>query len=134
MDRQSADTLLENASAVVAAFETNVAGAKELERQLLSKGIAAAVAKSPPKACCGGGCGCGAKLQVLVREEDVQEVAQMVRDEWLESVRREGTVEQLVPMKINGETVGPDELACPACGFAAPLQEGACADCGLQLE
>jgi hypothetical protein len=24
--------------------------------------------------------------------------------------------------------------ACPACGCALPLVEGACADCGLQLE
>ena len=23
---------------------------------------------------------------------------------------------------------------CPACGTAAPLVEGACSDCGLQLE
>jgi predicted amidophosphoribosyltransferase len=26
------------------------------------------------------------------------------------------------------------ELPCPACGTAAPLVEGACSDCGLQLE
>jgi predicted amidophosphoribosyltransferase len=27
-----------------------------------------------------------------------------------------------------------EHLPCPACGTAAPLIEGACSDCGLQLE
>jgi hypothetical protein len=27
-----------------------------------------------------------------------------------------------------------EEPPCPACGTAAPLIEGACSDCGLQLE
>lgn len=27
-----------------------------------------------------------------------------------------------------------DEPPCPACGTAAPLVDGACSDCGLQLE
>ncbi len=26
------------------------------------------------------------------------------------------------------------ELPCPACGTCAPLVDGACSDCGLQLE
>ena len=43
---------------------------------------------------------------------------------------------QLVPMKVDG--AAPVEAAgdppCPACGTAAPLVEGACSDCGLQLD
>ena len=39
---------------------------------------------------------------------------------------------QLVPMKVEGELVG--DPPCPACGTAAPLVEGACSDCGLQLD
>jgi len=27
-----------------------------------------------------------------------------------------------------------DEPPCPACGTAAPLVDGACSDCGLQLD
>lgn len=27
-----------------------------------------------------------------------------------------------------------DDPPCPACGTAAPLVNGACSDCGLQLE
>ena len=30
--------------------------------------------------------------------------------------------------------VATSDEACPACGTAAPLVEGACSDCGLQLE
>jgi hypothetical protein len=30
--------------------------------------------------------------------------------------------------------VATDGDACPACGCARPLVDGACADCGLQLE
>lgn len=42
-------------------------------------------------------------------------------------IAREG----LAPVEL---LVKGDELPCPACGHAAPLVEGACADCGLQLE
>jgi predicted nucleic acid-binding Zn ribbon protein len=32
------------------------------------------------------------------------------------------------------EVADGEHLPCPACGTAAPLVEGACSDCGLQLE
>jgi len=35
--------------------------------------------------------------------------------------------EGAAPVDLSGE-------ACPACGCKAPLQAGACSDCGLQLE
>jgi hypothetical protein len=108
-----------------------VAQAKELERQLLAADIPVVLAKPPPKACCGGGCGCGAKLQVLVREEDGPRVAQVLQTEWVEAVRREGTVtEPLVPLRTPQE----NELVCPACQFVGVLVDGACQDCGLVLE
>ncbi len=45
-------------------------------------------------------------------------------------VRQEGTVEAMVDVTPTEE----GELPCPACGTAAPLVDGACSDCGLQLE
>jgi len=53
----------------------------------------------------------------------------VLRGAWDEMLAREGTT----PVEI---TIDPDaeHLPCPACGTAAPLVEGACADCGLQLE
>ena len=49
--------------------------------------------------------------------------------EWHEMLEREGLDPiQMQPIDENGEP------PCPACGTAAPLVEGACSDCGLQLE
>ncbi len=138
MDRTSADALL-TGNTLVPCIEGAVAYARELERNLLQAEIPALLAKPPTKACCGsGGCGCGAKVQVMVREADLPRVAELFRDEWLQAVLREGTVEEgrlLVPMKVEGAVLDPAaDPPCPACGTAAPLVEGACSDCGLQLD
>jgi hypothetical protein len=137
MDRLSADELL-TGNPLVPCIEGAVASAKELERTLLEAEIPARLAKPPTKACCGpGGCGCGAKVQVMVREEDLPKVAALFRNEWMEALQREGTLEamQLVPMKVEGQVLDPAaDPPCPACGTAAPLVEGACSDCGLQLD
>ncbi|HEU0034527.1 MAG TPA: hypothetical protein VFQ53_28080 [Kofleriaceae bacterium] len=51
-----------------------------------------------------------------------------MRGDWREHLEREG----LAPVDL---TAGSgDDLPCPACGTAAPLVDGACSDCGLQLE
>lgn len=137
MNRTAADQQLTDAE-LVPCFEANVSHAKELERQLLDADIPAALHAPPKKACCGsGGCGCGAKVQILVRAEDTEKVAQLFRSEWLEAVKAEGVLDgmKLVPMKVEGQLVEPEgEPPCPACGTAAPLVSGACSDCGLQLE
>ena len=45
-------------------------------------------------------------------------------------VRQEGTVQEMVDVTPTED----GELPCPACGKVAPLVDGACSDCGLQLE
>lgn len=130
MDRQKADELLSRGE-LVAALEGSVAGAKELERVLLEQDIPVRLAAPPKKACCGGGCGCGSKLQLLVLTDDVPRVGEFMKREWLEAVRREGVdPEGLVQLGVGGD----EALVCPACGFKGDLVEGACGDCGLQLE
>jgi hypothetical protein len=58
-------------------------------------------------------------------------VAQLLQAEWLEAVRREGTVDGgLVALRTPEE----NELVCPACQFVGVLVDGACQDCGLVLE
>ena len=53
-----------------------------------------------------------------------------MRDEWSDSLQREGSVDALPSLAPNED----GELPCPACGTAAPLDaEGACTDCGLVL-
>lgn len=51
--------------------------------------------------------------------------------EWLALVEAEGTITR-PPSTLVADESG--ELPCPACGTVAPLVEGACSDCGLQLE
>jgi len=50
-----------------------------------------------------------------------------VQGEWRDLYEREG----LAPVKLDTSS---EEPPCPACGTAAPLVDGACSDCGLQLE
>lgn len=64
-----------------------------------------------------------------MQESDVPKFSQIMNSDWLEMVAREGTVGEQRMLKV-GEN---DELPCPACGTAAPLVDGACSDCGLQL-
>lgn len=130
MDRTTATAALAGLE-LVPFGESSVMQAREFERQLLALDIPVMLAAPPAKACCGGGCGCGAKLQVLLRPEDTEKVSALLRDEWLEAVRREGTVDgSLVALRTPQE----NELVCPACQFVGILVEGACQDCGLVLE
>lgn len=120
-------------SELVPYMEGPLAQMRELERQLTSHDIEVELAKPPPKACCAGGCGCGAKLQLLVHKEDVQKVADLMQAEWAAAVQRDtGALVKLGTPSAEGATEG--EPPCPACGFVGPLQAGACGDCGLQLE
>ncbi len=121
-----------NAPVMVPAVETTLQNARELERQLIGNDIEVMLAKPPKRACCGGSCGCGAKVQVLVRELDMPRVQALMHHEWLEAVRREGVepASMLVPLKVSEDGT----LPCPACGFSGVSLKGACGDCGLQLE
>ena len=69
------------------------------------------------------------KAHLLVEEDDVPRVATVIRSEWAEALVREGVAPVAVSMEPHGE-----HLPCPACGTAAPLVDGCCSDCGLQLD
>jgi hypothetical protein len=51
--------------------------------------------------------------------------------DWHDQLEREGL--DHLPDRIQLDTAG-EEPPCPACGTAAPLVDGACSDCGLQLD
>jgi hypothetical protein len=134
MDRAQADAALQDVE-LVSAAEGAIAQARELERRLLAQDIPVALARPPPKACCGSGCACGTRLQVLVREVDVPRLGQLLHQDWLEAVEKEGTLGGGPALAApSAEAAEGAELACPACGFVGALVEGACGDCGLQLE
>ena len=98
--------------------------ARALVDSLLAAGVPAALGHDP--SCRGGGC--RPAFQVLVREEDAPRLAALQREQWLQSVEREG----VSPLPVAATPGG--EPPCPACGTAAALVAGACSDCGLQLE
>lgn len=114
-------------SEVVPCAQASLDYCKELQRTCLDADIPAMIAR--PESCDTGGC--SPRVQLLVREQDLERVATMFNQEWLAMAEREGTVtpSQHVPI---AEPEG--ELPCPACGTAAPLVSGACSDCGLVLE
>lgn len=66
-----------------------------------------------------------------MREEDVPRVGALLRREWAEVLEREGVA---AAANMGVEAPDGEEPPCPACGTAAPLVEGACTECGLQLE
>lgn len=127
MDEDRAEDLLAGAE-TVACLQAPLLEAKELREACLAADIPVLLERAD---CCGsGGCGCAPKIALHARAEDLPRVARLVQARWRELARREGTVGEHHPA-VAGPGAG--EPPCPACGTAAPLVEGACADCGLQL-
>jgi hypothetical protein len=113
---------------LIACITAPLPDAKEIVAACESADIYAALARA---ACCGqSGCGCAPKIQVLVERADIPRVAKLLSERWWQLMEREGTLDA-APESAPPEGEHPP---CPACGTAAPLVEGACSDCGLQLE
>jgi hypothetical protein len=116
---------------LVPAVEAGIPDAKRLVERCLDQDIPATIGRN---ACCASG-GCTPKAQVLVRQEDVARVRALVHGDWLRAAEREGTIHREWLEKQRATEDSPDGYPpCPACGTAAPLVNGACSDCGLQLE
>jgi len=128
MEMEEAEDVLA-AAELVACLQAPLPDAKELRDACLAADIPVVLDRG---ACCGkGGCGCAPKLELLARQEDVPRVAHLMQERWRALALREGTVDLDHPSVARSET---SELSCPACGTAAPRVDGACAECGLQLE
>jgi hypothetical protein len=125
MDEKQAMAALEDVE-VVPCLQVPLADAKELLAACLEAEIPALLDRAPR--CHDGGCGCAPKLELLARAEDLPRVAALLQHRWKGMLAREGTADELPGAEAEG-----DELPCPACGTAAPLEEGACTGCGLQL-
>lgn len=119
---------------VAPCLEAGIADLKSLRTACLAAGIPALI--GAPDACGSGKC--SPKAQLLVRDEDVPRVQQLLKNRWEDAVRDLGVEPGTLPFAGGGaEATGAadgGDLPCPACGTAAPLREGACSDCGLQLE
>lgn len=125
MTPHEAEKVLSDAE-LVPCMETSLPDARALVEACLSIDVPALVHR---EACAKPSC--SPKFQVMVREEDGPRVAALLRQRWLDNLAREG----LAPATQAVQALPEDgEPPCPACGTAAPLVEGACSDCGLQLE
>jgi hypothetical protein len=113
-------------AALVPAMSGSIPEMKALRERCLAAGIPATLG-CPPGA--SGGKSCGTRTHLLVGEDAIPRLAALLRDEWQEAFAREG----LDPVEL-AATSDAEHLPCPACGTAAPLADGACTDCGLQLE
>jgi hypothetical protein len=125
MDENEALVALEDVE-VVPCLQATLGDAKELLAACLEAEIPAVLDRAPR--CHDGGCGCAPKLELLARPEDLPRVAALLESRWHGMLEREGT---LADLPVAAAAV--EELPCPACGTAAPLEEGACTGCGLHL-
>ena len=79
---------------------------------------------------CGPGHGCGTRIDLCVRPDDLPKVMRMMHARWQSLLDQEGTLDEVA----EGAPSEGDDPPCPACGAPGPLVEGACKECGLQLE
>lgn len=124
-EREASEVLAETESELVPVMQGKLDDMKRIWRQCLERDLPVALT---------GDCGpsCGTKLALLVREEDVPAVVSLLRSEWAEHLEREGV--DPASMRLGIEAAEGEEPPCPACGTAAAPVEGACGECGLQLE
>jgi hypothetical protein len=116
---------------VVPCLQASLDEAKEVRDACLEADIPVLLDRG---SCCGqSGCGCGPKIELLARSEDVPRVARVLQDRWRTLALREGTIDTQHPAIAAPAATDEDSVSCPACGTVAPLEGGACADCGLQL-
>ena len=108
---------------VVPCLQAAVTDAKELLSACLEAEIPAVLDRPE---CCETG-GCGTKLELLVRPEDLPRVQALLHGRWQAMLDREGTLEQAAGDEPEGDP------PCPACNHQGALVEGACAGCQLQL-
>jgi hypothetical protein len=125
MDQDEALAALEDAE-VVPCLQASLSDAREMLDACLEAEIPVLLDRAPR--CHDGTCGCAPKLELLARPEDLPRVAELLKRRWDGMLAREGTME---PVPEGGGEA--EEPPCPACGTAAPLVDGACTGCGLQL-
>ena len=112
---------------VVPCVSAGIADAKEILDTCLAADIPAILDRQD--SCHGHGHADAIRIDLCVRPEDLPKVMAMMHERWQSLLDQEGTLPSQTAPSAECE-----EPPCPACGTAAPLQDGACTGCGLQLE
>jgi hypothetical protein len=112
---------------VVPCVSGGIGDIKEILDACLAGGIPAILDRQES---CGAHGGCTPKIDLCVRPDDLPKVMTIMHARWQNLLDQEGTLPEYAAT-AGGEGEDPP---CPACGTAAPLVEGACNVCGLQLE
>ena len=126
MTKDEALKVLEDAE-VVPCVSAGIADAKEVFEACLTADIPAVLDRQD--SCGSHGGSCSTRIDVCVLPDDLPKVMAMMHARWQSLLDQEGT--------LPSRTAAAEECEdppCPACGTAAPLQDGACTGCGLQLE
>ena len=126
MTKDEALKVLEDAE-VVPCVSAGIADAKEVLGACLDADIPAVLDRQD--SCGSHGGSCSTRIDVCVRPDDLPKVMAMMHARWQNLLDQEGTMSD----RVDGAT-DDGEPPCPACGVAAPLVDGACKECGLQLE
>jgi hypothetical protein len=111
---------------VVPCVSAGITDIKEILEACLAAGIPAVLDR--PESC-GSGHACAPRIDLCVRPEDLPKVMAMMHARWQNLLDQEGI------LVADAGSVGEDcDPPCPACGAPGPLADGACKECGLQLE
>lgn len=111
---------------VVPCVSGGIADVKEILNACLDLGIPAILDRQES---CGSGGTCVPRVDLCVRPDDLPKVIALMRERWHNLLDQEGTLPDYAAKLSESE-----DPPCPACGAAAPLVNGACKECGLQLE
>ena len=126
MTKEEALKQLEDAE-VVPCLTAGVADIKEVLDVCLAAGIPALLDRQ--ETCGEHGHPCTPKIDLCVRPDDLPKVMALMHERWQNMLAQEGTLAE-----CEADPATEDDPPCPACGVAAPLVDGACKECGLQLE
>jgi hypothetical protein len=111
---------------VVPCISAGITDIKEVFEACLAADIPAVLDRQDE---CGHGHACATRIDLCVRPEDLPKVMTMMQVRWQSLLEQEGTLEP-----AGDAATDEEQQPCPACGAPGPLVEGACKDCGLQLE
>jgi hypothetical protein len=112
---------------VVPCISLGIAEIKEVFDACLEAGIPAILDRQ--EACKDQGHSCAPKIDLCVRPDDLPKLMAILHARWQSLLDQEGTLVDRTAVPAECE-----DPPCPACGTVGPLLDGACKECGLQLE